>query len=40
MSDFELPWSQVIGMINHWARTPGNGYLGSDYGGDVVLKNI
>jgi len=25
-------------MINHWARTPENGYLGSDYGGSVILK--
>lgn len=31
-------WNDIVEMIQHWAWTPGNGYLGSSYGGKTQLE--
>lgn len=38
MVNTSILWNDVVRMINHWAATPENGYLGSDYGGGTVLN--
>lgn len=38
MVNTSILWDDVVGMINHWAATRENGYLGSDYGGGTVLN--
>lgn len=39
MVNTSIMWEDVISMINHWSTTPENRYLGSDYGGAIVISN-
>ena len=38
MSDIKLPFQEIEKMISNWAETPENGYHGSSYGGNSVVK--
>jgi hypothetical protein len=37
MRDNNISWCKIEDMINHWANTTENAYLGSVYGGRTIL---
>ena len=43
MSSSKVSVNDIYNMVNHWLRTPINGYLGSDYGqnlNDLLQKPL